>query len=164
LTAVLFGAFLWILYTWIIRAEQKGPPAAALPRSDTNITRPSFDQRWNEWRERIAREHPPDERKMRDFLASSLERLLLKSSPQEREDQMREIERLLEESLGPVAGSFRRESPALFAADLFQENPGTSPLVANALTQHSKDWDPVESSAGPADLVASLLPSDHDLE
>ena len=105
----------------------------------------------------------PDERKMRDLLAGHLGDLLSRSHPGNREYQMREVERLLREA-GLQAGSPRRDDPRTFASDLFHENPGTSPLVQQALqkAQGNPNWSP--ASETPDDLVASLLPSDHHLE
>lgn len=107
---------------------------------------------------------PRSDEEMREYLSESLEQLLLNCPPEQREREMSEVERLLLEANLP-AGSPRRDSPALFASDLFRENPGTYPLVAQAQSRHpQQDWNPVENVAGPADLVASLLPSDHHLE
>jgi hypothetical protein len=99
---------------------------------------------------------------MREFLSKSLEQLLLNCPLEQRELEMREVERMLRDA-GIEAGSPRRESLALFAWDLFHDNPGTWPLVLNALSQ-PKAWNPVEDDAGPADMVARLMPGDGYLE
>jgi hypothetical protein len=105
----------------------------------------------------------PDERKMRDLLAGRLGDLLSLSHPSQHLYYMAEVERLLREA-GLEAGSPRRDDPRTFASDLFQENPGTYPLVADALqkAKGNPNWSP--ASETPDDLVASLLPSDQHLE
>jgi hypothetical protein len=55
LMAIAGGAFLWILYTLIMRSQQKASPAEAPADLDADATHTSLDQRWNEWRDQIAR-------------------------------------------------------------------------------------------------------------
>jgi hypothetical protein len=88
--------------------------------------------------------------------------LLLKCPPEERRQEMTEIARVLEDAFGPLAGSSRMDSPGAFALDVFMDNPGTTPLVENALIRDSEDWNPVEDmDVGPTGFVLSLMPSDH---
>ena len=102
---------------------------------------------------------------MRRFLADSLEQLLLNCTPEERDYEMREVRRLLSDHL-PWLSAIQPDDPKNFSRELFQNDPGgTWPLVEQALSRHpQEDWNPVESAAGPADFVASLLPSDHHLK
>lgn len=96
---------------------------------------------------------------MSERLADKMERLIRTTPPEERPYQMKECERLLEDA-GFLIGSPRNETPRAFAQDLFLTNPGTTPLVQQAIKMQ---FNP-ESAETPDDLILRLLPSDGHLD
>lgn len=94
----------------------------------------------------------------RETVVAKLAALLSALEPPERADEMKECERVAEDS-GYLNSSPRRGDPVLFSLDLLVHDPGM-----NLLVEKDCKYRLAMSAESPAALVSNLLPSDGHLD